>query len=753
MIKSCFKLSATFSLLFAIPLFIVIICNTISAIIIYDRINKVMDEPYNKKIAIADRNHNIINVNYSNEWNTSCLIKLQDIPTVMREAFIISEDKNFYSHNGIDIPAKFQAAHEIFKHPKSKPRGASTISEQVVRIIYNRPRIITSKIQEFVNALQLEQHFTKTEILEFYLNQIPFASNRRGVCQAAEYYFERHLNTLNLKEMLTLAVMIRAPSSFNLYSKYDEKTLTSSPLYEKIMKSVMLLGRKLVDTNVITVKEFESIHSQKLRFAYKRQKINNESAKHFVNFVYQNITYDAEHKSLDKPIIVTTIDSQLQTKVQEMLNSQLIKYAHRDVRNAALVILNHENGEVLTWAISNKNKMDEDIDAVLVPRQPASIMKPLLYAFALEKGVINKNTKFDDAPLIEKVGDGGLHKFLNYSHKFYGQLSLNEVLGNSLNIPAIYTMKLLDDEEFSNYLKAIGIYSIHSDLKQYGDGIALGNAEVTLLEMANAFAVLARGGVYMPVRFLASEYNMPIKYTNEYIKKQNNFITKRIISDKNAAIISEILSDANSRLLEFGSHGVLNFRRTVSVKTGTSSDYRDAWAVGYDKQYVVCVWFGNLDAKRTKGATGTRVAATVMRNIFNELDKGRYYSKTNNNATTILTSYKTLIDKTDISNGNNSKSHYLINLKELDGVVFAIDPRIPRNKQQLTFNLDDLKLNNTSHDNSKLTISIDKELLNQKDSLYTWQMSNGEHSLIITSEDKNTNKIDEILNVKFTVIS
>jgi penicillin-binding protein 1C len=230
-------------------------------------------------------------------------------------------------------------------------------------------------------------------------------------------------------------------------------------------------------------------------------------------------------------------------------------------------------------------------------------MKPLLYALALERGW-TAATLIDDSELSETVGDGQ-HTFHNYSHRTYGPVRLRDALGNSLNIPAVRTLRFVGADAFMERLHRVGINSLTRNPQFYGDGLALGNGEISLFEMAQAYTVLARGGSFMPLTLLADG-------------QQRSAVT--IFSPAVATLIGDILSDPDARMLEFGRG--LQFPVQTAIKTGTSTDYRDAWAIAFDYQHTVAVWMGNLDGAAMDGVTGAVGPAMVLRSVFSELNRG-----------------------------------------------------------------------------------------------------------------------------------
>ncbi len=542
-----------------------------------------------QRLQIQARNGDTLSVSYQNPWNVYDNLALHEIPALLQQAFISAEDKRFYQHNGVDWRARFHALWQNLKNLR-KVRGASTISEQVVRLLNQRPRTTWSRWLEGWEAAELEQAYSKAEILEFYLNQVPYAAQRRGIVQAARYYFNRDLSTLNPKELLALAVLVRAPSRLDPYR---------NPA--RLQRPIKELSDKLLAQNHINTSTHRAITQSQLALEKAQLPLQ---APHFIQYARKHSPPEATagHR------LTTTLESHLQQWIQKRLDVRLQGLSTYQVRNGAVLVADHHNGDILAWAVAgNENPQTPGrfINAVTTPRQPGSTLKPFVYAMALEKGW-TAATLIDDSPLIESVGHG-MHSFRNYNRDFYGPISLRDALGNSLNIPAIRSVRFVGTEFFLQRLHQLGFASLNRDSDYYGDALALGSGEVSLLELVQAYATLANRGRLMPLKVWQDE--------------GSGLGHPQIFSPEISSLVANILSDPEARRLEFGANSVLQLPVQTAVKTGTSSDYRDAWAVGFNHRYVVGVWLGNLDQKPTKGLSGSRGPALLLRSIFSKLNK------------------------------------------------------------------------------------------------------------------------------------
>lgn len=537
-----------------------------------------------------DRQGIPLSVTYGNSLNLHDWLALHEIPELLQEAFIVSEDKRFYRHRGLDWLAR---AHALIQNLRAlrAVRGASTITEQVVRILHPRPRTLWSRLLEGVEAGRLEERFAKHEILEFYLNQVPYGRKRRGVLQAARLYFDRDLDTLTPREMLTLAVLVRAPARLSA----DKGRQLIRPLAR--LRDELIRAGKL--PNAAGEEWTAGLVATEARLPVE--------AGHFLRQLADLPGRTAGPGSPAPARIVTTLDSRLQGRLQAILDQQLRDLQDKSVHNGAVLVVNHLTDEILAWVGGSSDGSPGGwIDGVTSPRQPGSTLKPFLYGLALDRGW-TAATIIDDSPLSRPVGHG-VHAFRNYSRNCYGPLRLREALGNSLNIPAVRTIQFVGVEDFLDRLHGLDFASLTRTAGHYGEGLALGNGEVTLLELVRAYSTLARGGMHHPLRMTLDG-------------RQLGQSRHRLYSPEAATLVADILADREARRLEFGSSNILSFPAPTAVKTGTSTDHRDSWAIGFNHRFTAGVWMGNLDGRPTDGLTGTTGPGLILRSTFAELNR------------------------------------------------------------------------------------------------------------------------------------
>lgn len=686
------------------------------------------------KVQVVDRHHVPLTITYRNRWNIHDYLALHDIPRILRQALVVSEDQRFWRHGGVDWPARLHALWQNITALRTI-RGASTISEQVIRMWHPRPRTPWSRWLEGLEAARLEKSFSKGEILEFYLNQVPYAGQRRGVVQAARYFFDRDPDTLSTAETMALVVMVRAPSRLNVRKNPDG-----------LIRSIQQLADRLLQYGIIDEGQYATISAADLRI---REAASPVRADHFVQYLYR-LAPPSEVR--DRGRLRTTLDAGLQHIVQTILDHRIKDLKDRGARNGAALIVDHQRSEVLAWVNSGAYLDDVPaswIDAVTTPRQPGSTLKPLLYALALEKGW-TAATLVDDYPLSEPVGYG-LHSYHNYSRTHYGPLRVREALGNSLNIPAVRAIQFVGVDHFLDCLHALEVRSLQQHPDYYGDGLALGNGEITLLELVRAYTVLARQGVSRPLVYLMTDESRQPE-------------TRRIFAAETASLIGNILSDPEARRLEFGSGSLLRFPVQTAVKTGTSNDYRDAWAIGFNHRYTVGVWVGNLDHQATDGITGSNGPTLILRSAMAELN--RYRDTRPLYLSPRLVKAEICRDSGVPADGQcaslsewfvpgtvpdaeavplpDAKAVYL--QQPTPGMQLAMDPRIETTQQAFVFKLANLP------DNAAVDWYIDDELTaSTSTGEYLWTLQPGTHSVSTRIRPAESGRFQDTPSVSFMV--
>lgn len=641
---------------------------------------------------LLDREGRPVQLRYDGGWNRVERLPLESVPLLLREAFIHAEDRRYWAHGGVDWRARGAA---VIQQLRGGRRGASTISEQVVRILHPRPRTLWSRWVEGFEAMRLEARFPKAEILAFYLDQVPYGANRRGVAAAARYYFGRSVDTLSPPEMLALAVLVRAPSR-----------LAADP--QALQRRVQRLAAEMPDGVFGSTFDRAQL-TQPLQLMRAQPAL---SAAHFAAW--------ARHADCGRPGARwrSSLDAKLQADAEVFVRERLRDLAREGARQGAALLVDLDGNRVRAWASVDLDAPDVvGIDAVRAPRQPGSTLKPLLYALSFERGW-RADTLIDDDTLREAVG-GGLHEYRNYSRVHYGQVTVAEALGNSLNVPAVKALQFVGQDAFLARLQALGVQSLREQAAFYGDGLALGNGALSLFELVQAYTALARDGAWQPLSACEdSRTARPVQ---------------GLITRDAARAVTAILADPQARLLEFGDGGVLRFAQRTAVKTGTSSDYRDAWTLAYNGRWLVGVWVGNLSGAATSGVTGVRGPALLARSLL-----ARVPAETGLPAPAPLPAAAAPVPVAAAPERPQL-------LQPFDGLLLARDPRIPDELEAFSFEL------SWREPLARVRWEVDgRPVAETKGARYAWPLVAGEHRVraIVTSA---AGRVEATAEARFTV--
>lgn len=539
-------------------------------------------------IQIVDRHGSMLREILSRQDATSRYIGLDEISPWLQQATLVSEDKRFFFHPGIDILAVFRSILLNLQHGDIVA-GGSTITQQLARnILGSPPRTLVIKIIEASVALNIELKLSKPEILELYFNCAPYANQAYGVEAAAQLYFGKPSRDLSLAEAAYLAGLPKAPSMLDPY-RYPDRA------FEQQHRRLA----ELLEYGIIDTQTYNDAHSQPIILIPKE---NNFNAPHFCT----SILNDPDIRSSAPPVIKTTLDLHLQKRTEEILSNNIERLTGANATNAAAVVLDVRTMEVLAYVGSVdffNVSIDGEVDGVLSLRQPGSALKPFMYAIALSNGA-TAATLLPDLPTHART-TGGDYTPRNYDDKYHGFVRLRTALACSYNIPAVRICEAYGPDMLLVTLRKLGFRSLDKSPVHYGLGLTLGNGEVTLLELTRAFATFARGGHYMPERlFLNSE--------NSLVHGQPVPVFDGVVS----YIISDILSDNSARSPAFGEYSPLNLPFLCAAKTGTSKDFRDNWCIGFTDAYVVGVWVGNFDGSPMNSVSGITGAGPIFRDIM-----------------------------------------------------------------------------------------------------------------------------------------
>ncbi len=528
-------------------------------------------------------------------------IPLKDIPLVVQQATIAAEDKDFYTHPGFSLSSTIRAM-IVNLQAGSLRQGGSTISQQLVRnVLLTREKSFGRKFKELILSIRLEKKYTKDQILEMYLNIIPYGLNTYGIEAASESFFGKHAKELTLPEAVYLAALPKAPTYYSPYGSHrDDLDHRVHTILEAMKKQKYLTDEKTKDAL-----------AQQPVF---KKPIASIRAPHFVMYVIDQLRQEyGDDVLLKKGIeVTTTLDLKLQTAAEEIIKTQVAQNQKKyNGGNAALVSIDPRTGEILAMVGSHDyfdEAQDGAVNVALQPRQPGSSFKPYVYATAFQKGM-NPATMLMD--VVTDFGTYGAHDYIprDYDGKERGPVSVRQALQGSLNIPAVKTLFFSGIQDSVKTAQRMGITTL-TDPDRYGPSLVLGGAEVTLLDHTSAFGVFATGGIRHEVRSI-----LQIKDHNGQTIKTTSPSEGKVVLDPAVAYqITNILSDNDARQYIFHSlsRNLVLADRPVAAKTGTTQACRDAWTIGFTPDLVTGVWVGNSDNSPMRaGADGSVVAAPI----------------------------------------------------------------------------------------------------------------------------------------------
>ena len=639
---------------------------------------------------------------------------LNDVSPAFIKALLAVEDKRFYQHHGVDWRALGSSA--LTNGLRKKTRGASTITMQLAAKLDKklRPkgarRSIFLKREQIQAALNLEKTWSKNQVLEAYINLISYRGELQGISAASRGLFDKLPSGLNEAESLLLASMITSPNgSINSIAARACHFRSNLPF--------------AVDCN-----NLETLARDKLAAPYRVKAVialAPQVARILLNKSNTSVT--------------STIDGELQRFAKETLNRQLALLKDSNVSDGALLVMDNKTGEVLAYVGNGELYSSAAfVDGVQAPRQAGSTLKPFLYELAMEQKLLTAASVLDDSPL-DVTTPTGLYVPRNYDHLFRGYVTARTALSSSLNVPAVRVLLLVGLDPFVERLKKLGFESLTEEPEYYGYSLALGSADVTLYDLANAYRTLANGG------FRSEPKLTPVKTTSR---------GTQVLKPDAAYIISHILSDREARSATFGFENPLSTRFWTAVKTGTSKDMRDNWCVGFSEHYTVGVWVGNFSGEPMHNVSGISGAAPVWLDLMNYLHMhkpSRAPKPTDGVVFSRVTFAKGLESSrrecflkgtepdseapTVVLNTNYQKPHITYPAPDM---LISVDPEIPGNSQRVPFRFQPAA--------AKYEWVINDQKTGVFDPLFLWNPSRGKYTVSII--DKNGAVLD---SVAFTV--
>ncbi|HBB76051.1 MAG: hypothetical protein A2186_01970 [Candidatus Levybacteria bacterium RIFOXYA1_FULL_41_10] len=554
---------------------------------------------------IFDREGQLLYTMFSEENRTN--IPLSEIPKSVQFATIASEDKDFYKHGAIDIRGIIRSVFVITT--KRQIQGGSTLTQQLVKNSLLTPeRTIQRKVKEVVLAYATEILYSKNQILEMYLNQIPYGGTAYGIEAASQTYFGKKAKNLTIAESALLAGLPEAPTTYSPFGSRPE-------LGKQRQRSVLA---KMLEQKYITKEEYDKALKEDLIY---KEFANEIKAPHFVLYIKDLLIdkYGQRYVEEGGLQIKTTLDLNIQDFAQLAVASEVAKLRGSRVSNGAAVVTNPGTGEILAM-VGSKNYFDNEIDGnvnvTLALRQPGSSIKPVNYAVGLIKGY-TAATPFIDEKICFPNPGGPQYCPVNYDGKFRGAIQMRYALGNSINIPAVKMLKANGVDAMLATASAMGISSF-TDPSRYGLSLTLGGGEVTMLDMTRAYGVFANGGYRIDLHPILEIRDSKNKLVEKYDPPSSPIFGKKVLPEGAAYIISDILLDNGARSEAFGSNSELRIDdQPVSVKTGTTNDLRDNWTIGYTPDLLTAVWVGNNDNTPMGGvSSGVTGAAPIWNDIM-----------------------------------------------------------------------------------------------------------------------------------------
>jgi penicillin-binding protein 1C len=505
--------------------------------------------------------------------------EIDEITPELRKAIVYKEDRFFYWHLGINPVSIARALFNNIRHGK-RTSGASTITMQVARLLSPKDRTYANKLVEMFRALQLEWKFSKKEILQLYLNLVPYGSNIEGVKSASVLYFGKMPNHLSIAEIAALSIIPNRPVSLRLGKNNGDILQERNKWLEKYKKA-RLFKKEYIDDAI-----------EEPLTAYR----------HDVPRLAPQLSYRLKSLCPNTDIIHTTIDLEMQRKCEQLVFEYSKRLYFQNIKNATAIIIDNKTRNVLAYVGSADYSNSEDggqVDGIRAVRSPGSALKPLLYALAFDEGLITPKTIISDV----RTSFAG-YEPENYDSKFNGNISIEKALEASLNVPAVKVLDELSVRKFVEGLIKAGFNHIENDRDNLGLSAILGGCGVTSEELTNLYCTLANNGGYKPLNF---------------VRSHSASSTRQVVSPGAAFAITEILTKIKRPDLPVDWANSTHMPQ-IAWKTGTSYGRKDAWSIGYNNNYTVGIWVGNFSGEGVPELSGAEKATPLLFQVFNAID-------------------------------------------------------------------------------------------------------------------------------------
>lgn len=546
---------------------------------------------------VVDRHGQVLYETISATSERSQWLSANELPPLLVRATLAAEDRRFFHHPGVDPIAVARAAIRDVR-ARQFVEGGSTISQQVVKLLTRtHQRSLKAKAREAILAVRLEHHLRKEEILALYLNLAPYGNQMIGVSRASRAYFGCAPKQLTPAQAAFLAALPQRPTGFNPYRNESAARARQLAIVDRLERD-----------GWITRSEAKYAREERLVFKGDSRPF---LAPHFVGRVLEQFG-DAGVERIE-----TTIDAGLQRDVRGIIESRRASLRKHGASNVAVAVLDNRSGEWLAWEGSGDFEGPGGaIDGVTTPRQPGSALKPFTYALAFERGFTPASILPDIPSHFPTAEAGILYSPRNYDGVYRGPLRARSALAGSENVPAVALLSRVGVSDLLRFLRRAGFSSFDKTADYYGLGLTLGDAEVRLDEMVEGYAAFARGGESIEPVAVTS-----IRTSDGIRRVIDRRAGTRLLSQRSAFWISDILSDPGAREYVFGSGGNLDFPFQVAVKTGTSQAYHDNWTIGFTRDVTVGVWVGNFDRTPLRNSSGITGAAPIFHQVMLAAEK------------------------------------------------------------------------------------------------------------------------------------
>lgn len=563
--------------------------------------------PGGASVVFTDRNGGVLREVRDAARARAATLAEDEIGPVALAALVAAEDRRFFVHPGVDPVAGVRAAAAAVWHRRIVS-GASTLTMQLARLVVPHPkRTLRGKIAEAALALRIEASLPKRRILVEYANRAPFGGDVRGIGAASRIYFDKPPTELSVAEAATLAALPRGPTLYSMQRRL--------PLVKRRRDRVLarMHAAGVIDDETLARALAEPLSPRLSRPAFGAPHLVVSLASGKGALLAGGLDVATARR------VTTTIDPGLQAEAESIVRGTLAPLAERHVGAASVVVIDNASGEVLAYvgspAFDDARHLGQN-DGVVALRQPGSTLKPFVYGLAMERLGLHGASLLADVELAVDV-PSGVYRPTNYDGRFHGPVRLREALGSSYNVPAVEVVLRIGEDTLLARLRELGMTSLGNDAGHYGPALALGDGEVRLLDLANAYATLARGGVHRPVVAVRA-----IAGSDGALARPRDEVERRVFPRVVAAQLTDILRDKAARVPSFGERSALELPFPVAVKTGTSKGFRDNFTVGFTDRVTVAVWVGNFDGTPMQGVSGVTGAGPIFRGVLTAAMRG-----------------------------------------------------------------------------------------------------------------------------------